>query len=89
MLSGGIYHKSTLRPKHPGRIINTWVGDPHKTIMLEAVSITLCVPMFIIFRHFSLDYLPRIREKFTLRELNLTTAFNLFLMSLMLKTNAH
>ena len=39
MLSGGIYHKSSLRPPQGGRIVNTWVGDPHKTIMLEAVSI--------------------------------------------------
>jgi len=37
MLSGGIYHKSSLRPPQGGRIVNTWVGDPHKTIMLEAV----------------------------------------------------
>jgi hypothetical protein len=38
MLSGGIFHRSTHRPKQPGRIINTWVGDPHKVLMLEAVS---------------------------------------------------
>ena len=38
MLSGGIYHKSSLRPPHAGRLINTWVGDPHKVLMLEAVS---------------------------------------------------
>merc|ERR1712223_599459 len=37
MLSGGIYHKKTLRPAHPGRVVNTWVGDPHKALMLEAV----------------------------------------------------
>ena len=37
MLSGGIYHKSTHRPAQPGRIINTWVGDPHKLLLLEAV----------------------------------------------------
>jgi len=37
MLSGGIYHKSTLRPDQAGRIVNTWVGDPHKVMMLEAV----------------------------------------------------
>ena len=39
MLSGGIYHKKTLRPAHPGRVVNTWVGDPHKALMLEAVSL--------------------------------------------------
>jgi 4-aminobutyrate aminotransferase/(S)-3-amino-2-methylpropionate transaminase len=38
MLSGGIFHRSTHRPKQPGRIINTWVGDPHKVLMLEAVA---------------------------------------------------
>lgn len=43
MLSGGIYHKSSLRPKQPGRIINTWVGDPHKLILLEAVSVTCLI----------------------------------------------
>ncbi len=37
MLSGGIYHKSSLRPAQAGRIINTWVGDPHKVLMLDAV----------------------------------------------------
>jgi len=37
MLSGGIYHKSSLRPNVGGRIVNTWVGDPHKVMMLEAV----------------------------------------------------
>jgi len=37
MLSGGIYHKSSLRPNQGGRIVNTWVGDPHKVMMLEAV----------------------------------------------------
>ena len=25
MLSGGIFHKESHRPKHPGRIINTWL----------------------------------------------------------------
>ena len=39
MLSGGIYHKEALRPPHPGRILNTWLGDPHKVIMLEEVGI--------------------------------------------------
>ena len=38
MLSGGIYHNLEHRPPHPGRILNTWVGDPHKIIMLEQVS---------------------------------------------------
>ena len=38
MLSGGIFTKSSMRPAQAGRIINTWVGDPHKILMLEAVS---------------------------------------------------
>nr|ACO11399.1 4-aminobutyrate aminotransferase, mitochondrial precursor [Caligus rogercresseyi] len=37
MLSGGIYHKKTHRPQHAGRILNTWLGDPHKVIMLSEV----------------------------------------------------
>jgi len=37
MVSGGIFHNSEHRPPHPGRILNTWVGDPHKVIMLEQV----------------------------------------------------
>merc|ERR1711981_309467 len=37
MLSGGIFTKSSMRPAQAGRIINTWVGDPHKILMLEAV----------------------------------------------------
>ncbi|CAB4068525.1 ABAT [Lepeophtheirus salmonis] len=37
MLSGGIYHKKSHRPEHPGRVINTWLGDPHKVIMLSEV----------------------------------------------------
>jgi len=41
MLSGGIYHNLEHRPPHPGRILNTWVGDPHKIIMLEQVVKTI------------------------------------------------
>lgn len=37
MVSGGIFHNLEHRPPHPGRILNTWVGDPHKIIMLEQV----------------------------------------------------
>merc|ERR1719495_2551383 len=37
MVSGGIYHNLEHRPPHPGRILNTWVGDPHKIILLEQV----------------------------------------------------
>jgi len=41
MLSGGIYHKLSHRPPHPGRIVNTWVGDPHKILLLEQVVKTI------------------------------------------------
>merc|ERR1712002_1043860 len=41
MLSGGVYHNLEHRPPHPGRILNTWVGDPHKIIMLEQVVKTI------------------------------------------------
>jgi 4-aminobutyrate aminotransferase/(S)-3-amino-2-methylpropionate transaminase len=37
MVSGGIFHNLEHRPPHPGRILNTWVGDPHKIIILEQV----------------------------------------------------
>ena len=30
MLTGGLFHKSSLRPKQAYRIFNTWVGDPGK-----------------------------------------------------------
>ena len=39
MCSGGVYHNLDHRPPHPGRILNTWVGDPHKIIILEQVQI--------------------------------------------------
>ena len=32
MLTGGIYHKKSLRPKQSYRIFNTWVGDPGQRI---------------------------------------------------------
>ena len=32
MLTGGIYHKKSLRPKQSYRIFNTWVGDPGQHI---------------------------------------------------------
>merc|ERR1711970_13694 len=41
MCSGGIYHNMEHRPPHPGRILNTWVGDPHKIILLEQVVKTI------------------------------------------------
>ena len=44
--------------------------------------------MYLDFLHFSLDYLPRIRDKVTLWKLN-PTAFNEVLMSFVLKIDAH
>jgi len=41
MLTGGIYHKPDLRPKQAYRIFNTWVGDPSKLILLDAVLKTI------------------------------------------------
>lgn len=37
MLTGGFYYKDNLRPAEPFRIFNTWVGDPSKLVLLEAV----------------------------------------------------
>ena len=48
MLSGGIYHNLDHRPPHPGRILNTWVGDPHKIIMLEQVTFTRLLVIFLL-----------------------------------------
>jgi len=41
MISGGIFHRLSHRPAHPGRILNTWVGDPHKIVLLEQVVKTI------------------------------------------------
>merc|ERR1712002_196748 len=41
MVSVGIYHNMEHRPPHPGRILNTWIGDPHKIILLEQVVKTI------------------------------------------------
>lgn len=41
MLTGGLYHKVDLAPKQPYRIFNTWVGDPGKVILLDAVLQTI------------------------------------------------
>lgn len=37
MLTGGFYFRENLMPQEPGRIFNTWVGDPSKVILLEEV----------------------------------------------------
>lgn len=41
MLTGGFYHKPELRPKNAYQIFNTWVGDPSKLILLDAVLKTI------------------------------------------------
>jgi len=41
MLTGGLYHKPELRPKQAWRIFNTWVGDPGKLVLLDAVLKTI------------------------------------------------
>lgn len=47
MLAGGIYHKPELAPKHAARIFNTWVGEPSKLILLEAVLETIRSEMLL------------------------------------------
>ncbi|CAG2204744.1 ABAT [Mytilus edulis] len=37
MLTGGFYYKEHYRPHEAQRIFNTWVGDPSKVVLLEAV----------------------------------------------------
>jgi 4-aminobutyrate aminotransferase/(S)-3-amino-2-methylpropionate transaminase len=39
MISGGIFHNVEHRPPHPARILNTWLGDPHKVLILREVSL--------------------------------------------------
>ena len=41
MFTGGIYHNKEHRPKQAARIMNTWVGDPHKVILLKEVKIII------------------------------------------------
>jgi len=58
MLSGGIYHKDDLRPQHGARVFNTWVGEPSKLIILDAVIKT-------IKREALLDQVVRVGENMT------------------------
>lgn len=37
MLTGGYFYRSEFRPDQAFRIFNTWLGDPSKLILLEAV----------------------------------------------------
>jgi len=38
MLLGGYFYKDNMRVKEPLRVFNTWMGDPSKLVMLEAVT---------------------------------------------------
>lgn len=37
MLTGGFFHNLEMRPRHSYQIFNTWLGDPGKIFLLEAV----------------------------------------------------
>nr|XP_034171954.1 4-aminobutyrate aminotransferase, mitochondrial isoform X1 [Osmia lignaria] len=41
MQLGGYYHLEALKPKQSYRVFNTWMGDPSKIILLEAVLETI------------------------------------------------
>ncbi|XP_076242978.1 4-aminobutyrate aminotransferase [Calliopsis andreniformis] len=41
MQLGGYYHTESLKPKQAFRVFNTWMGDPSKVILLEAVLETI------------------------------------------------
>ena len=41
MLTGGYYYNSEYRPDQGYRIYNTWLGDPSKLLLLEAVICTI------------------------------------------------
>jgi len=41
MLTGGVFYKSELDPEHGARVFNTWIGEPSKLILLEAVIDTI------------------------------------------------
>jgi 4-aminobutyrate aminotransferase/(S)-3-amino-2-methylpropionate transaminase len=41
MQTRGYFYKSHLRPGQPYRIYNTWLGDPIRILLLEAVINTI------------------------------------------------
>jgi len=41
MLTGGLFYKADMDPEHGARIFNTWIGEPSKLILLEAVLDTI------------------------------------------------
>lgn len=42
MQKGGFFHNLDFRPPQPWRISNTWMGDPGKTLILEAIVNVIC-----------------------------------------------
>jgi len=40
-LTGGFYHVDELRPQEGYRVFNTWMGDPSKIVLLEALIKTI------------------------------------------------
>jgi 4-aminobutyrate aminotransferase-like enzyme len=49
MLTGGIYHNKEHRPKQAARIMNTWVGDPHKVLLLKEVKRNQILDFLLLF----------------------------------------
>jgi len=41
MISAGFFYKSNLIPHEAFRVFNTWMGDPHKLVILKAVLETI------------------------------------------------
>ncbi|CAK9809739.1 4-aminobutyrate aminotransferase, mitochondrial [Anthophora plagiata] len=41
MLASGFYHSPEYMPRQPYRVFNTWMGEPSKILMLEAVLQTI------------------------------------------------
>lgn len=41
MQTGGYYYKDPWRPAQPYRIFNTWLGEPSRILLLEAVINTI------------------------------------------------
>lgn len=56
MQLGGYYHTDEMKPPQPFRVFNTWMGDPGKLILLEAV-------INVIKRDALLDNVTKVGEK--------------------------
>ncbi|XP_014211776.1 4-aminobutyrate aminotransferase, mitochondrial-like [Copidosoma floridanum] len=61
MQLGGYYHLEEMKPKQAYRVFNTWMGDPSKLLLLEAV-------VDVIFKDNLLDLVTRVGD-YTLAEL--------------------